>query len=130
MPIALDPKATFTYVLEDDRSADPESRTTFTLRGLTVGEEARVADSMISSVPGEDELSYRSGTHQLTVLRYGLRDWANLNDSDGKPVPFEMAKSHPRHITDASLDRLSAKHRQELTAAILDRGAVTLEEGE
>ena len=41
MPIALDPKATFTYVLEDDRSSEPDARTTFTLRGLTVGEETQ-----------------------------------------------------------------------------------------
>jgi hypothetical protein len=130
MPIALDPKATFTYVLEDDRSSEPDARTTFTLRGLTVGEEARVADSMISSVPGEDELSYRSGTHQLTVLRFGLRGWTQFNDGEGNEVRFDMTRSHPKHITDECLDRLSAQHRQELTSAILDRGAVSKEEGE
>ena len=66
MPIALDPKATFEYVLEDDQSLPKEDQTVFTLRGLTVAEEARVADSMISGLPGQDELSFRSGTHQLT----------------------------------------------------------------
>lgn len=130
MPIALDPKATFKYVLEDDRKVEESERTTFTLRGLTVGEEARVADSMISSVPGEDELSYRSGTHQLTVLRYGLRGWENFNDAEGNSVPFEITRGNPKHITDDCLDRLSARHRQELTSAILDRGAVSIEEGE
>ena len=44
MPIALDPKATFTYVLEDDRKLPDEDQTSFTLRGLTVAEEAKVAD--------------------------------------------------------------------------------------
>jgi hypothetical protein len=61
MPIALDPKATFDYVLEDDRSIPKEDQTVFTLRGLTVAEEAKVADSMISSIPGEEELSFGSG---------------------------------------------------------------------
>ena len=130
MPIALDPKATFKYVLEDDRKAEPSERTEFTLRGLTVGEEARVADSMISSVPGEEELSYRSGTHQLTVLRFGLRGWSNFLDAEGKQVPFETTKGSPRHVTDDCLDRLSSAHRQELTSAILDRGEVSKEEGE
>lgn len=130
MPIALDPKATFTYILEDDRQAEPSQRTEFTLRGLTVGEEARVADSMISSVPGEDELTYRSGTHQLTVLRYGLRGWSKFMDSDNKEIPFEVTKGNPRHVTDDCLDRLSAKHRQELTSAVLERGEVSKDEGE
>ena len=51
MPIALDPKATFEYILEDDRALPTEEQTIFTLRGLTVAEEARVADSMISGLP-------------------------------------------------------------------------------
>ena len=130
MPIALDPKATFEFILEDERKLEPEAQTVFKLRGLTVGEEARVADSMISSVPGEEELSYRSGTHQLTVLRYGLRGWSNFNDTNGSEVPFEIARSNPRHVTDDSLDRLGSSHRQELVAAILDRGAISAEEGE
>ena len=130
MPIALDPKATFEYVLEDDRKLKPEEQTTFTLRGLTVGEEAKVADSMISSIPGAEELSFRSGTHQLTVLRYGLRGWSNFGTSDGKQVLFESTKSNPRHVTDDCLDRLLPKHRTELVNAILERGSVTEEEGE
>jgi len=130
MPIALDPKATFDFVLEDDRKQKPEERTTFTLRGLTVGEEAKVADSMISSIPGAEELSFRSGTHQLTVLRYGLRGWKNFNDSGGKKVAYEIGKNHPRHVTDDCLDRLLPRHRTELVSAILERGSVTEEEGE
>jgi len=130
MPIALDPKATFQFVLEDDRSLPEKDRTVFTLRGLTVSEEARVADSMISSVPGAEELSFRSGTHQLTVLRYGLRSWENFSSSGGGEISFELSKSHPRCVTDECLDRLSSAHRTELCNAILDRGAVTEAEGE
>jgi hypothetical protein len=130
MPIALDPKATFEYILEDDRKIPEEDRTVFKLRGLTVSEEARVADSMISSVPGQDELSIRSGTHQLTVLRYGLRGWSNFKDSSGNEIPFEVSSRHPRHVTDEALDRLSPKHRQELVNAVMERGEVKQSEGE
>lgn len=130
MPIALDPKATFTYVLEDDRKLPQEEQTAFTLRGLTVAEEAKVADSMISSIPGQEELSFRSGTHQLTVLRHGLRGWSNFLDPSGKEVPFETGKGSPRFVTDASLDRMFPRHRQELVGVILDRGSVTESEGE
>ena len=130
MPIALDPKATFEYVLEDDRALPPEEQTVFNLRGLTVAEEARVADSMISGLPGQDELSFRSGTHQLTVLRYGLRGWTGFLDSEGKPVQFETSNGSPRQVKDASLDRILPKYRTEIVNAILERGSVNEDEGE
>ena len=130
MPIALDPKATFDFVLEDDRNLPEDDQTVFTLRGLTVAEEARVADSMISSIPGQEELSFRSGTHQLTVLRFGLCGWSGFKDGNGQEVRFETARGNPRHITDECLDRLLSRHRADLVSAILERGTVTEEEGE
>ena len=130
MPIALDPKATFTYVLLDDRKLPEEEQTTFKLRGLTVGEEARVADSMISSIPGAEELSFRSGTHQLTVLRYGLRGWEGFMDSSKSAIEFEKTRTHPKTVTDDCLDRLSSLHRTEIVNAILERGVVSVAEGE
>jgi hypothetical protein len=130
MPIALDPKATFEYVLEDDQVLPKEEQTVFTLRGLTVAEEARVADSMIAGLPGQDELSFRSGTHQLTVLRYGLRGWSGFSDGTGNAVEFQMTTTHPKQVKDTSLDRLLAKHRTELVNAILERGSVNEDEGE
>jgi hypothetical protein len=130
MPIALDPKATFEYVLEDDQSLPKEEQTVFTLRGLTVAEEARVADSMIAGLPGQDELSFRSGTHQLTVLRFGLRGWTGFNDAEGTPVEFSRTTTHPKQVKDISLDRLIPKHRTELVNAILERGSVNEDEGE
>ena len=130
MPIALDPKATFDYILEDDRSLDESGQTVFTLRGLTVAEEARVADNMISSIPGQDELSFRSGTHQLTVLRFGMRGWTNFKDASGGEVRFETERGTPKHVTDVCLDRMLARHRTELSNAILERGSVTEKEGE
>lgn len=130
MPIALDPKATFTYVLEDDRKLPDEDQTSFTLRGLTVAEEAKVADSMISSIPGQEELSFRSGTHQLTVLRHGLRGWSNFHAADGKEVVFDTGRGNPRQVTDDCLDRMLPRHRQELVGAILERGSISEAEGE
>jgi hypothetical protein len=130
MPIALDPKATFEYVLEDDRQLEQGEQTIFTLRGLTVAEEAKVADSMISSIPGQEELTFRSGTHQLTILRHGLRGWRNFLNGEGAEVPFETTKGSPRQVTDECLDRLSPAHRQELVAAIMDRGTISEDEGE
>ena len=89
-----------------------------------------MADSMISSIPGQEELSFRSGTHQLTVLRHGLRGWTNFMDGDGKPVAFEKTRAHPGFVTDDCLDRMLPRHRQELVGVILERGSITETEGE
>ena len=129
MPIALDPKQTFSFVLKDDLDLPEDQRTTFTLRGLTVSEEAMVTDSMIAATSSADEFSLRTGTHQLTVLRLGLKGWTNFNDAEGKPVAFEVAKGHPKHVTDDALDRILPRHRQEIANAILERGTVTEDEG-
>jgi hypothetical protein len=129
MPIALDPKSTFEYVLVDDRELPKEQQTTFELRGLTVSEEASVTDSMILAHGGVEEMSVRAGTHALTVLRYGLRGWRNFHDADGNAVEFETGRGHPKQVTDACLDRLLPKYRQEIMQAILDRGTVTESEG-
>lgn len=129
MPIALDPKSTFPYVLKDDRELPKEQQTVFQLRGLTVSEEATVTDSMILAHGGVEELSVRAGTHQLTVLRYGLKGWSNFKNADGADVAFEVEKGHPRCVTDACLDRLLPKYRAELSSAILERGVITEDEG-
>jgi len=129
MPIALDPKSTFPYVLKCDRDLPESEQTVFQLRGLTVAEEASVSDSMILAHSGSDELAFRAGTHQLTVLRFGLRDWSGFRDKDGNEVKCEMVKGHPRHISDVSLDRLAPKDRQELMAVVLERGEIKTEEG-
>lgn len=129
MPIALDPKSTFPYILKSDRDLPEGERTVFDLRGLTVAEEASVSDSMILAHSGSDELAFRAGTHQLTVLRFGLRGWARFLDSSGAEVAFEQNKAHPRHISDTCLDRLSPKDRQELMSAIMERGEIGAEEG-
>ncbi len=129
MAIAVDPKQTFQYVLKCDRDLADEEQTVFELRGLTTAEEARVADSMITSVPGESELSLRSGTHQLTLLRAGLRGWRNLRDAAGVEVPFESTKGHPGSVTDKSLDRLLPAWRTELANAVSERGEIDVVEG-
>lgn len=129
MPIALDPKSTFPFVLKEDRELPEEQRTVFQLRGLTVSEEAQVSDSMLMAHSGSDEVAFRAGTHQLTVLRYGLKGWENFLDAEGQPVEFETTKGHPRVVTDELLDRLLPKHRQELVQAVLDRGEIKADEG-
>jgi hypothetical protein len=129
MPIALDPRATFDYVLQEDRELPEEQQTVFELRSLTVSEEARVADSMIASVPGQDEMSIKSGSYQLQILRCGLRGWRNFKTTAGTDAQFDVTKGNPRHVTDECLDRLSSANRTELTNAITEHSSVSEEEG-
>lgn len=130
MPIALNPRDTFDYVLECDRDLPEEQQTVFVLRGLTVAQEAKVSDSMISTVAGSDEIHMRAGSHALTILRMGLRGWRNFKDESGADVPFEEDKSRrPRGISDECLDRLHPAWRTELANAIDSHGRVTSEEG-
>ena len=130
MPIALDPKSTFPYVLEEDRDLPEDQQTVFQLRGLTVSEEAQVSDSMLLAHSGSDEVAFRAGTQQLTVLRFGLKGWEKFHTAEGEEVKFEVTKGHPKHVTDACLDRLLPKHRQELMNAVMERGQINASEGE
>lgn len=123
MPIALDPKQHFDYVLECDRALPPEQQTVFKLRGLTVAEEARIEDGLAQLVDGG--VSMRSGHQKLEILRLGLLGWTGFRSADGTEVAFERTKGHPQHVTDACLDRLAPDWRVELANAITERGKLT-----
>lgn len=123
MPIALDPKQRFDYVLECDRALPADQQTTFELRGLTVAEEARIEDGLAQLVDGG--FNMRSGQQKLGILRLGLVGWRNFKSGDGAEVPFETIKGHPQHVTDACLDRLDPDWRVELANAITERGKLT-----
>lgn len=124
MPIALDPKATFEYILECDRGLPEEQRTVFQLRGLTVAEEARIEDSLMET-SGGGSFALRSGSQKVTILRLGLCGWRNFRDAQGQEIAFERVKGNPQHVTDACLDRLAPDWRTELCNAITERGRLT-----
>lgn len=127
MPIALDPRQEFDYVLQCDRALPVDQQTVFVLRGLTVAEEARIEDSL--AVLADGGVSMRSGEQKLQILRMGLRGWRNFRRADGTEVPFQKVNGHPGHVTDASLDFLAPEWRTELANAITERGKLTPAEG-
>jgi hypothetical protein len=120
MPIALNPRQEFDYVLECDRTLPPEQQTVFRLRSLTVGEQADLEDSL--AVRRGEDLGINVGSQKLRILRLGLVGWSNFRDAAGAEVPFEAIKGHPRHVTDVCLDRLDSEWRTELANAITERG--------
>ena len=129
MPIALDPKQTFDYVLKAERDLPAEQQTVFELRGLTIAQETAIADAMMHGTAGSSDFGLRQGTTQLMSLRFGLRGWRNFKNADGVEVAFETQKGAPRHVTDACLDYLSGPDRSEIANAITERHSVTAEEG-
>lgn len=142
MPKALNPKATFPFVLEADREL-PDGhpyKTVFNLRGLTIDEEEAVANSLFGGKMGSTELNVKSGSYQRVIIDKGLDGWENFNsvadDSDAdwhqwdaKAIPFERNKGNPRGIKTELLDSLGSEARTELANAITSSGKVTAEEG-
>ena len=129
MAIAVDPRATFSYVLECDRELPQEQQTTWELRGLTALEEAKIADDLVRQGVADGEVRYSSGSRVLTILRYGLRGVRGFFDASGAEVPFEETKGHPRQVADAFLDKLQPAWRIELANAITERGRPSVQEG-
>jgi len=127
MAIAPDPKATFDYILIEDR--DTEDQSVFQLRSLTVTEEAQVTDRLFAQTPGADEMSLRVGTQQLEIVRLGLVGWSNFRDSKGLEVTFKKRRAAGLEVpTDATLDRIGP-WLTEIANAITERGKVTESEG-
>lgn len=125
MPIAIDPRQTWDYILKDEReSADP---TVFTLGALSVGDEAALQDKL--AVVRDGATTFATGTHTLDVLRRGLRGWRSFRFSDGRDVPFATDRGQMRNgvaaPTDETLGYLTPDVRKELAEAIIERNRVS-----
>lgn len=131
MPIALDPKATFDYVLLADRDLpeDHPHRTTFRLRGLTLHEQARVDNMFVAASTGGDSFQITAGSQTLETLFCGLRGWDRFPDEEGNLVVFKLTKANPQHVEDELLDKLLPRDRQELADVIRKGSRVTVPEG-
>lgn len=100
---------------EEENARRAAARITFRLRVLTDTEYASVQDSYrvhIGTRGGDDAgVSFRAGTMNLLLLRYGLRGW----DGPGAP-PFKAdADGRP---TSETLSRLPSRWRTDLANAV------------
>jgi len=87
MPIALDPKRTFTVTLESDRDKPVETRPLFVCRYLTARqwkEIARLQDGIDESAGGAEALE-----RIIEAIAMGLVGWENMIAPDGERVPFD-----------------------------------------
>lgn len=126
MVIAINPKATFEYVLEADRELPEVDQTVWILRHLTLGERADVEDR-IAVGDKEGRTSYRVGSSKLETLRRALCGVRNFRDEDGREVPFEM-KGEYAH--DKFLDRIADEWATELSNEIDRRSSVSKEDSD
>lgn len=127
MPIALDPKQTFDYVVKDDRDLPPEEQTVWHLRCLTIAEESALADNQYSANAGSGEIMLKNGSYQVGILRRGVEGVSNFKDANGNEQAVSKAGNGlvPLHF----FDLLSTKHREEIATAILTRGEIKEKEG-
>ena len=123
MAIAIQPKKGFDYVLEDDRKFPPEKQTVWKLRGLSIGEQSDVQDSLRTERSDTGETSWKTGTLLLKTLRAGLVGVSNFLDESGAAVEFTKDKSGV--VSDEFLDRLAPAWRTELANAISGAGQLS-----
>ena len=130
MPIAQDTSKTWEYILKCDRGCDHPS--VFILRAMSVADEARIQDSLVTVDAATKVTTVKSGSHALEVLRIGLLGWKDFFLPSGEPAPFVTDKSRRMRgfdpVSDESLDRLRPDHRRELAEAIIERNTIAEDE--
>lgn len=105
MPIMLNPKHTFDYVLKDDRELDEDAvgAITFNLRVLTVGELAKVEDALAAYNTDDDSVQIKSGSQVLTILKLGLAGWNGAVELDEEATEIAQ-RAHNLNVADAGSD--------------------------
>jgi len=133
MPIAIDTRSSWFYVLVRERDLDEEKQTRFELRPLACGELAKIEDHLASFSAETGEARMLSGTQTLGILRAGLVGWENFPDRNGNDVSFSGTKRKLNGVEimqpdDSALDRLTPQDRRELAQAIAEQTRLTEEQ--
>lgn len=121
MVIAINPGATFEYVLKVDRELPESEQTVWILRGL-LHKERRLLEDYMTTQDTDGSMRFRMGTQKYEVLRAGIQGVRNLLDDQGREVVFE---SHGKGAHDKFLDRIADDWVLELVEAITTRSVVT-----
>lgn len=125
MPIAIDPRRTEEFVLEEER--DASLPTVFEIRGLTVRERAEVADAFYTA--GLDgSVAYTPHKAKLLASRHGLVGWRSFRDVAGNAFePTRGQDGRAMNVGDA-LERLGLKHVVAIGDAVLRLSKITEDE--
>lgn len=130
MPIAIDPREPYEYVLECDRDLPDDEQTRWKLKVLTLGELASLEDSLFRLDPESGEARLLTGSHATKILKIGLLGWSGFRDANGDDVPFRTrtvgrATGKREEVTDECLERLHPDWRRELANAITEQARPT-----
>jgi hypothetical protein len=118
--IALDPRASTSYVVEEDRELPAEQRTTFQLAVLAKAERSAIDGWRDDKLCSPTEFAYR-------VLGVGLRGWSNLRLPDGSQVEYRSETAslpglpHASVVPPEVLEHIPARVWGELCRAV-DKG--------
>ena len=119
--LALNPAAPYTYVCKADRALAPELQTVWTLKPLSVAEQALVDDSFGKYVDGNMQVT--TGSQHLTALRIGLQAVSNFNSDTGVALP--LVKDSSGMVSEDFLSRIPKDARTELARVIIAGGTLT-----
>lgn len=89
MPIACDPKETFTIVLKSDQGKPADKQPRFIFRYLT-GREWKECDR-INEEAGKQKTNTEGYDMVISGIALGLVGWENLTDREGEPIPYDPA---------------------------------------
>lgn len=126
-PIAVSARSNSDYILESNRSDNPEEQTVFELRGsLTLLVRQRILDAM-SLEAASNKVSPEMGTRNVLACKHGIANWKNFQDGAGNEVPCEHEGSV---VKDSSIEKLTDVMIMELGGEIIERSQLTQKQAE
>lgn len=90
--LVIDPRSTWTYVLEADKDLPVDEQTEWTLGHLSLADEATLIDGYLRDPMTGLMVRQAIGSEHLRVIRRGLRGWRKFRvrrDGNVQEVPFE-----------------------------------------
>lgn len=120
--IALDPQATFTYILKSQRDDEEGDQVVWELKHLSAKEEAFLEDKLGHVRDGDFHV--KIGSQNRLALDIGLVSVSNFLDASGNDVRVERSsvKMHGfvKPLKDEFVDRIPKEVRAELSQVILN----------
>ena len=95
MPLALEPNETFELILESDKDKPREIQPRFIYRHLTCRQHRYIAKfrERLEELKKDASTAIDNMMDEIKkTATINLAGWVNMNDADGKPIPFDIEK--------------------------------------
>lgn len=128
--LATSTGTTLRFVRREDRDKPLDQQTTFILKSLCARARMIVLDHMVAIDNDSGIQIANPGTGMLAACQYGIEDWENLLDENGRQVHCKRRRRGPDEVlADVSLDRIAAA-LMELGAKIVEMNKIGDDEDE